>query len=96
VSHVRLLVVRLLVHRLVAAIEGPDGPPIAWMLRGYRPEQRAGDAIARLTVAALIVPLSIGYAAVAGLPPEMGLYASVAPLVACAIFGSGRRAPREP
>ena len=44
-----------------------------------------------MTVAALIVPLSIGYAQVAGLPPEAGLYASLLPLVAYAVFGSARR-----
>ena len=42
-------------------------------------------------MAALTVPLAIGYASVAGLPPEVGLYASLAPLVAYAIFGSARR-----
>jgi len=78
-------------RRLVAAIEGPSGPRLAWTLRGYRPEQLRGDGIAGMTVAALIVPLSIGYAAVAGLPPEVGLYASIAPLLAYAVFGSGRR-----
>ncbi len=77
--------------RLRRAIEGPDGPPLAWTLRGYRPEQLSGDAIAGLTVAALVVPLTIGYATVAGLPPEMGLYASLAPLLMYAVFGSGRR-----
>ncbi|MDH4142404.1 MAG: SulP family inorganic anion transporter [Chloroflexota bacterium] len=71
-------------------IEGPEGPSLAWTLRGYRPEQLLGDVISGLTVAALIVPLSIGYAGVAGLPPEIGLYASLAPLVAYAIFGSAR------
>ena len=77
--------------RLRLAIEGPDGPPIAWTMRRYRPDQVRGDVIAGLTVAALIVPLSIGYAGVAGLPPENGLYASMLPLIAYAMFGSGRR-----
>ena len=82
---------RSLRDQMARAIEGPDGPRIAFTLRGYRPEQLSGDVIAGLTVAALIVPLSIGYAGVAGLPPEVGLYASMAPLVAYAVFGSGRR-----
>jgi high affinity sulfate transporter 1 len=77
--------------RLRAWIEGPEGPPLGWTLRGYRRAQLGGDVVAGLTVAALIVPLSIGYAGVAGLPPEMGLAASIAPLVAYAVFGSGRR-----
>jgi sulfate permease, SulP family len=72
-------------------IEGPDGPRLAWTLRSYRPDQLSGDVVSGLTVAALIVPLSIGYAGVAGLPPEIGLYASLAPLVAYAVFGSARK-----
>jgi SulP family sulfate permease len=67
------------------------GPPLAWTLRGYRRESLRGDLVAGATVAALIVPLSIGYAQVAGLPPEAGLYASLIPLFAYAIFGSSRR-----
>ncbi len=83
--------VRAFLVRLRNGIEGPEGPPIAWTLRGYRASQRTGDIVAGLTVAALIVPLSIGYAGVAGLPPEAGLYASLAPLLLYAIFGSARR-----
>jgi sulfate permease, SulP family len=83
--------VRTILETVRRGIEGPDGPAIAWTLRGYRPAQLSGDLIAGLTVAALIVPLSIGYAGVAGLPPEVGLYASLAPLVLYAVFGSARR-----
>ncbi len=83
--------VRAFLVRLRNGIEGPDGPPIAWTLRGYGASQRTGDIVAGLTVAALIVPLSIGYAGVAGLPPEAGLYASLAPLLLYAVFGSARR-----
>jgi sulfate permease, SulP family len=82
---------RRLLVRARQAIEGPDGPPLAWTLRGYRPAQLSRDVAAGLTIAALTVPLSIGYASVAGLPPEVGLYASIAPLIAYAVFGSGRR-----
>ena len=67
------------------------GPPLAWTLRGYHRSLLRPDAIGGVTVAALIIPLSIGYAQVAGLPPEAGLYASLVPLLAYAIFGSGRR-----
>jgi SulP family sulfate permease len=66
-------------------------PPLAWTLRGYRRPWLRGDLLAGVTVAALIVPLSIGYAQVAGLPPEAGLYASLVPLIAYAVFGSARR-----
>ena len=67
------------------------GQPLAWTLRGYRRSWLRKDAIGGITVAALIVPLSIGYAQVAGLPPEVGLYASMVPLLAYAVFGSARR-----
>lgn len=83
--------VRDLVASLRRAVEGPDGPPLAWTLRGYHAGQLSGDVLSGLTVAALIVPLAIGYAGVAGLPPEVGLYASLAPLIAYAVFGSARR-----
>jgi high affinity sulfate transporter 1 len=81
---------RALATTLVAAIEGPEGPPLAWTVRGYRPQQLRGDVAAGLTVAALTLPLSIGYAGVIGLPPEVGLYASLMPLIAYAVFGSAR------
>lgn len=67
------------------------GPPLAWTLRGYRRSLLPSDTVAGVTVAALIIPLSIGYAQVAGLPPEAGLYASLVPLLAYAILGSARR-----
>lgn len=75
------------IRRRLARVE----PPLAWTLRGYRRSMLRGDAIGGVTVAALIVPLSIGYAQVAGLPPVAGLYASLVPLLAYAIFGSARR-----
>jgi high affinity sulfate transporter 1 len=68
-----------------------DGPPLAWTLRGYERGSLRGDLIAGVTVAALIIPLTIGYAQVAGLPPQAGLYASLLPLLAYAVFGSVRR-----
>ena len=70
---------------------GTRGMPLAWTLRDYQRSSLPLDLIAGLTVAALIVPLSIGYAQVAGLPPEFGLYASLAPLVMYALLGSSRR-----
>ncbi|HLA16856.1 MAG TPA: SulP family inorganic anion transporter [Candidatus Limnocylindrales bacterium] len=75
----------------VAARLTDDGQPLAWTLRRYGRDKLRFDALAGITVAALIVPLSIGYAQVAGLPPEAGLYASLVPLLAYAIFGSSRR-----
>lgn len=48
----------------------------------------AGDLVAGITVGSVLVPQSMAYALLAGLPPEMGLYSSLLPLLAYAIFGS--------
>ena len=53
----------------------------AWLL----PDLRAG-----VVLTALLIPAGIGYAEVAGLPPETGLYATILPLLAYAIFGPSR------
>ncbi|QHO71173.1 transporter [Marisediminicola antarctica] len=49
------------------------------------PDLRAG-----VVLTALLIPAGIGYAEVAGLPPETGLYATILPLLAYAIFGPSR------
>jgi SulP family sulfate permease len=49
-----------------------------------------GDAVAALIVTLMLIPQSLAYAQLAGLPPEVGLYASVAPLLLYALFGSSR------
>ena len=48
------------------------------------------DAVAAITVTVLLVPQSLAYALLAGLPPEMGLYASIGPLLLYAAFGSSK------
>jgi high affinity sulfate transporter 1 len=48
------------------------------------------DIFAGITLAALVIPLNIGYAQVAGLPPETGLYAGIIPLAFFALFTSSR------
>ncbi|MBA4742183.1 MAG: sulfate permease [Azoarcus sp.] len=67
----------------------PTLPALEW-LRGYRGETFAADAVAALIVTIMLIPQSLAYAMLAGLPPEVGLYASIAPLVAYAIFGTSR------
>ncbi len=49
------------------------------------------DLVAGLTVAVMLVPQSMAYAMLAGLPPIMGLYASTLPLVAYLVFGTSRQ-----
>lgn len=59
----------------------------AW-LRGYRPAWLAGDLTAGVIVTVMLIPQSLAYALLAGLPPEVGLYASILPIVAYALLGS--------
>ncbi len=54
------------------------------------------DAIAGLTVALVLVPQSMAYAQLAGLPPYVGLYASFLPVIIAAIFGSSRQLATGP
>ena len=59
----------------------------AW-LRGYPRRSLPGDLVAALVVTLLLVPQGLAYAALAGLPPQLGLYAGLLPMVAYAVFGS--------
>lgn len=59
----------------------------AW-LRGYNRRLAAADGLAALIVSLLLVPQSLAYAMLAGLPAVHGLYASILPLLAYALFGS--------
>jgi high affinity sulfate transporter 1 len=74
----------------------PAGGGLArWMpgLQTLRQYQRAwlpSDLLAGVVLTALLVPVGMGYAQAAGLPPITGLYATIVPLVAYAIFGPSR------
>lgn len=57
-------------------------------LRRYQPGWLAGDLTAGVIVTVMLIPQSLAYALLAGLPPEVGLYASILPLVAYALVGS--------
>lgn len=59
-------------------------------LRSYQPSWFVHDLIAGLVLTAILVPVGMGYAEASGLPAIHGLYASVIPLVAYAIFGPSR------
>jgi len=67
----------------------PTLPILDWGSR-YRRETLISDLGAALIVTVMLIPQSLAYALLAGLPPEVGLYASVAPLVFYAIFGTSR------
>ena len=55
---------------------------------GYQRSWLAGDLTAGMVVTVMLIPQSLAYAMLAGLPPQVGLYASVLPLLAYALFGS--------
>ncbi|MBN9335463.1 SulP family inorganic anion transporter [Devosia sp.] len=62
--------------------------PILDWGRRYNRQTLTSDLIASVIVTIMLIPQSLAYALLAGLPPEVGLYASVLPLVAYAIFGT--------
>ncbi|MEV8468425.1 sulfate permease [Fluviibacterium sp. DFM31] len=64
--------------------------PILDWGRSYTRDTLTSDMVAAVIVTIMLIPQSLAYALLAGLPPEMGLYASILPLMAYAIFGTSR------
>ena len=64
--------------------------PILDWGRDYSRQTLVSDGMAAVTVTIMLIPQSLAYALLAGLPPEVGLYASILPLLAYAVFGSSR------
>jgi len=64
--------------------------PIMGWLPAYRREWLVTDVLAGLAVWAVMVPESMAYSSIVGVPPIMGLYTIVPPLVVYALFGSSR------
>ncbi len=62
--------------------------PVITTVKHYRGKLAYADASAALIVTLMLVPQSLAYALLAGLPPEVGLYSSILPLIAYAIFGT--------
>lgn len=62
-------------HRPALSLSGPDRPRLA-----------PGDLIAGVSVAAVLLPQSLAYAALAGMPPERGLFAAALPPLVAAFF----------
>src|SRR3954470_24364195 len=65
--------------------------PIVAQMQQYRAEWIGRDITAGFAVAAVALPIGVAYPAIAGLPPVVGLYASILPLIAYAVFGSSRQ-----
>ena len=64
-------------------------PALEW-LGTYRRTDALSDGMAALIVTVMLIPQSLAYAMLAGLPAEVGLYASMLPLLGYALFGSSR------
>lgn len=64
--------------------------PIMDWGRTYDKAQFSGDMTAAVIVTIMLIPQSLAYALLAGLPAEVGIYASILPLVFYAIFGTSR------
>ncbi|WP_108854895.1 SulP family inorganic anion transporter [Albidovulum aquaemixtae] len=64
-------------------------PVLDWG-RTYSREALSNDLIAAVIVTIMLIPQSLAYALLAGLPPEAGIYASIVPIILYAIFGTSR------
>ncbi|TPQ33863.1 DNA repair protein [Bradyrhizobium guangdongense] len=80
-------------------MNGPSEPRTDWMrffppsgwLAVYRSEWLASDAVAGVTLAAYAIPVSLAYAALAGLPPQVGVYGYMLGGIGYALLGSPRQ-----
>lgn len=65
--------------------------PILEWAPAYQRRDLRSDLAAGLTIGAMLVPQAMAYALLAGLPPEVGLYAATIPVIAYALFGTSRQ-----
>jgi sulfate permease, SulP family len=65
-------------------------PPLDWLAE-YRPSWLRPDAIAGVTLAAYAIPVSLAYAGLAGLPPQVGIYGYMLGGLGYALLGSSRQ-----
>jgi len=64
-------------------------PILAWA-KQYDRKALANDSVAAVIVTIMLIPQSLAYALLAGLPAEVGLYATILPLITYAVFGTSR------
>ena len=64
--------------------------PILDWGRSYNRHSLSNDLIAAVIVTIMLIPQSLAYAMLAGLPPEAGIYASIVPIMLYAVFGTSR------
>jgi SulP family sulfate permease len=60
-------------------------------IRGYERSNLRGDISAGITIGAMLVPQAMAYALLAGLPPQVGLYAATLPVIVYALLGTSRQ-----
>jgi high affinity sulfate transporter 1 len=84
-------------HRMANSAEREAGlsrlwwfPPARW-LSEYRSSWLPGDVVAGLTLAAYAIPVSLAYAGLAGLPPQVGIYGYLLGGLGYALLGSSRQ-----
>lgn len=70
--------------------------PLVGVLRSYQRPWLRGDLIAGFAVAALIIPKNLGYAGIAGIPLQNGLYAAAVGAILYAVFGTCRQISMGP
>jgi high affinity sulfate transporter 1 len=70
--------------------------PLVGVLRTYQRRWLRGDLIAGIAVAALIIPKNLGYAGIAGIPLQNGLYAAAVGAILYAVFGTCRQISMGP
>ena len=64
-------------------------PRLEWV-RSYRRATLGRDVFAGIVLTAILIPAGMGYAEASGLPPIVGLYATIVPLLAYALLGPSR------
>lgn len=75
---------------MAKGIEWTGRLPILDWGRGYGRGTLANDILAAVIVTIMLIPQSLAYALLAGLPPEAGLYASILPILMYTLFGTSR------
>lgn len=65
-------------------------PGLLW-LQGYNAQTLRQDVVSGLVIGVMLIPQSMGYAVLAGLPPEFGLYASIFPPLLYALLGTSNK-----
>ncbi len=86
----RHLTSRLSLDRQSLKRQTLDRLPMMVWARTYSRADLSNDLLAAVIVTIMLIPQSLAYALLAGMPPEAGLYASILPIIAYAVFGSSR------